>query len=49
MPEALKDPWHTDTADPARVFRQMFALPPWTDWRLSCHPDDFRKRWGVRR
>lgn len=41
------DPWRTDTADPARVFHQMFPLPaPRIDWRIFCAPEDFRKRWA---
>lgn len=45
-----RDPWHTDTADPARAFCQMF--PPAAlraDWRLFAHPDDFRRIWAPRK
>lgn len=39
------DPWATDTADPARIFREMFPLPvPRIDWRLFVVFDDLLAR-----
>lgn len=44
---AARDPWATDTADPARIFREMFPSPaPLPDWRLFVVGDDLTTR-GV--
>jgi len=49
MGDKPREPWATDTADPARVFRLMFpSPPPWIDWRLFSAPEDFRRRMGAR-
>lgn len=35
-----EDIWATDTADPARIFREMFPSPaPRLDWRLFSCPE----------
>lgn len=45
MADPQPDPWRTDTADPARVFRLMFPAPaPRIDWRLFSAPEDFGRR-----
>ena len=44
-----RDPWATDTADPARIFREMFPSPaPLIDWRLFMSGEDLVRRGIVR-
>jgi hypothetical protein len=44
------DPFATDTADPARIFREMFPSPaPRLDWRRFAVAEDMRGRAVWRR
>jgi hypothetical protein len=43
MTTAPTDPWATDTADPAKIFRAMFPLrPERLDWRVFSVRSDIR-------
>ena len=43
------DVWATDTADPARIFREMFPPPTPIGWRLFCDLQDLVARGIIRK
>lgn len=45
----MTDAWATDTADPARIFREMFPRPTPIGWRLFCDLQDLAARELIRK